>query len=114
MQPLDMLPRHLIIKILSFTELDTKRAMKIPPGRLNIPRDFQLDLSRRMVLKKVVAEPNAFRCVDIRRPRKDNYGLYKPMYRIIAISSKAGIGEDQRYSVFHSDQDGDILETIVV
>ncbi len=76
---MSQLPRELVIKILSFSDLDTKRKLGISPGRLQIPEEleFGLDTILRCLWNKGVYKPFTQLFSPSERP-----GFHVPMYTI--------------------------------
>lgn len=80
------LPRHLMIKIISLTDLDTKRTLGVSPGRLTIPHDFQADLGSILLgFESAGLFPNH---TYLWSPYEDHISVV-PMYTIVRLTKKA-------------------------
>lgn len=78
-------PRDLVIKILSFTDLDTKRSLGISPGRLHIPLDLELNLD--LLLTRFWSGGMYSNPTYLYSPYSD-FSLV-PMYTIVRLTKKA-------------------------
>ncbi len=93
-----LIPRHLVIKIMSFSDLDTKRELNIPPGRLNVPRELQHEIHLSLVRQKEIPLTHGFlNCVNLHSPSKVLSDCSPVLVYTIATVTEI----KQRYVVYH-------------